>query len=262
MAIKAILLDLDGTVYRGAQAITGVADTIATLRKKGLKLFFISNASIRTREEQAEKLRTMGIECETGEVYNTAYVTAVYIKKKYPNAVVYVITEGGLDKELARLGIRMTDTKKAGVVAVGLDFHLTFEKITKAVNAIYSGAVFIASNKDRVYPVENGILPGSGTIVAALEYATGRRSINLGKPNPHMIRMILKEHELKKGEALIVGDNYETDLRAARKLCIKCALVLTGLTKKSDIEKLPKKEKPDFVLESAAELWSILQSNP
>src|SRR3989344_400877 len=95
--IKAILLDLDGTVYRGNEVIEGVPETIAKLRKQGMKIFFISNASMKTREEQMEKLRSMGIDCELNEIYNTAFATAGYIKKNYPNAKVYVISEGGLN---------------------------------------------------------------------------------------------------------------------------------------------------------------------
>jgi len=257
--IKAILLDLDGTVYRGNEVIEGVPETIAKLRKQGMKIFFISNASMKTREEQMEKLRSMGIDCELNEIYNTAFATAGYIKKNYPDARVYVISEGGLKKEIEKAGIAVIDNENANVVAIGLDTKLTFEKLATALRAILDGAEFIASNVDRVYPTERGWLPGSGTIAAFLEYGTKKKPIVIGKPEPHLIRAVLENEKLKKNEVLIVGDNYETDLKAAKEMKMECALVLTGLTKKKDVDKLPKTERPDFVLARLADLPANLQ---
>lgn len=255
---KAILLDLDGTVYRGSAVIPGVPETISELRKRGIKIFFISNASMKTRGEQCAKLQSMGIPCSLEEVYNTAFATAGYIKKNYPNAKVYVISEGGLKKEIEALGIQTTESEHADIVATGLDTKLTYQKFVPAVRALLNGAIFIASNVDRIYPVESGILPGSGTIAAFLEYATRQKPIVIGKPEPHLIEAIFQNSRLKKSEVLIVGDNYETDLCVAKKMKIKCALVLTGLTRKKDIQKLPRKHQPDFILERLGDLLKIL----
>ncbi len=257
--LRAILLDLDGTVYQGKQVIRGVPATIKKLRDSGIRIFFISNASMRTREEMAAKLRAMDIPCDKNEVYNTAYATAAYIKRNYPRAKVYVISEGGLKKEIISAGIRTTNGERADVVAVGLDSRINFEKLTTALRAIKNRAVFISSNTDRVYPTEKGLLPGTGTLAAFLAYGTRKKPIVIGKPKPYLIEAVLKENKLKKSEVLIVGDNYETDLRVAKKMKIKCVLVLSGLTKKSEIARLPKRQRPDFVLKSAAELPKILK---
>ena len=256
--LKAILLDLDGTVYRGSQVIKGVPQAITEMRNQGIKVFFISNASMRTRKEQADKLRKMGIECNVSEMYNTAYATASYIKHHHPRANVYVISEGGLKKEIEMIGLKTTESENADVVATGLDPDINFEKLVKAFRAIHNGAVFITSNADRIYPTDKGLLPGSGTIAAFLEYGTRKKPIVIGKPSPHLIEAVLEENNLRKNEVLIVGDNYETDLKAAKKLGIKCALVLSGITKKSEIDILPKGARPDFILKSAAELPAIL----
>ena len=258
---KAILLDLDGTVYRGKEVIEGVPQAIEAIRKLRMKIFFISNASMRTRKEQMEKLQGMDIDCKLGEVYNTAYATANYIRQHYPHAKVYVISEGGLQKEIALAGIKIIDGKdgeRADVVAIGLDTKLTFEKLATALRAIINGAVFIASNVDHVYPTEKGLLLGSGTIAAFLEYGTKKKPIVIGKPESHLIEALLANAHLKKNEVLIVGDNYETDLKVAKLMKIKCALVLTGLTQKKDLKNMKKSEQPDFVLKSAAEITKIL----
>lgn len=255
---KAILLDLDGTVYRGNKVILGVPKVISAIRKQGFKVFFISNASMRTREEYVKRLEKMRIHCTTNEIYNTAYATANYIKRNHPKTNVFVISEGGLTKEIRRAGIKITENEKADIVATGLDTNLTFEKLTTALRAIINGAIFIASNVDRIYPTEKGLVPGSGTIAAFLSYGSRKKPIVIGKPEPYLIEAVLKDNNLKTGEVLIVGDNYETDLKVAKKMKIKCCLVLTGITKKSDLKKLNKKDRPDFILESAAYLPKII----
>jgi len=260
--IKAVLLDLDGTVYRGKEVIEGVPQAIREVRKLGIRVFFISNASMRTRKEQIEKLQNMGIPCKLNDVYNTAYATAEYIKKNYPRAKVYVISEGGLRKEIELAGIKTTANEKDGehadIVATGLDTKINLKKLTTALRAIINDAVFIASNLDRIYPTEKGVLPGTGTIAAFIEYGTRKKPIVIGKPEPHLIKAVLANAKLKKKEVLFIGDNYETDLKAAKVMNIKCALVLTGVTKKSQIAQLSKKDRPEFVLNSAAEMRKIL----
>ncbi len=258
--LKTIILDLDGTVYRGNEVIKGVPEAVAGLRQNGVKIFFLSNASMRTRKQMAEKLNRMGIPCSPGEVYNTAYATALYIKQKHPDAKVYPVSEGGLQEELALLGIKMTDGQDADIVAVGLDTKITYDKLLKAFRAlVVNNAEFIATNVDHMYPTDKGMLPGSGTLVAFLEYGSSRKPFLIGKPEPHLAEMILREHGLKKNEVLIVGDSLESDLGMAKKMGIKCAIVLTGIATKKEIKKLPKKGQPEFVIDSLAELLSILQ---
>jgi 4-nitrophenyl phosphatase len=256
--MKAVILDLDGTVYHGLRVIKGVPQAIAKLRKQGIKVFFLSNASMRTRREIANKLRRMGIPCKAREVYNTAYATADYIKKHYRSAKVYCITEGGLRKEMHALGIKTVNSDKANVVATGLDTKLTMGKLTTALRAINKGAVFIASNLDRVYPTEKGVTLGSGTIAASLEYATKKKPIVIGKPSPRLLETLLGDTGLKRNEILMVGDNVETDIAMAKNAKVKSALVLTGIGTVKEVKALAKKDRPDFVIKSLKELATLL----
>ncbi|MDO8553650.1 MAG: HAD-IIA family hydrolase, partial [Candidatus Micrarchaeota archaeon] len=258
---------LDGTVYRGNQVISGVPEAIEQLRKRGIKIFFLSNASMKTRMQQAEKLQNMGIACTIKEMYNSAYATASYIAYHHPKATVHVVSEGGLQNELeafcrrsaqSRTGLKVVTSENADIVAIGMDTKITFEKLITPLRAIINGAVFIASNVDRIYPTEKGILPGSGTIAAFLEYGSGKKPIVIGKPESPIIEAVLKDNNLKRSEVLIVGDGLETDLKVAKRMKMKCALVLTGLAKMSDVKKLKKNDKPDFVLESVVELPKVL----
>jgi len=251
---RAILLDLDGTVYCGRSVIAGVPAVIARWKESGIRIFFISNSSSRTRKEQAEKLTKLGIACSAGEVYNTAYATAVYIREHYPGKTVYCASEEGLQRELEKAGIRLASADRADIVAAGLDRALTYEKLGNVINALERGAVFIASNADRLFPVENQLMAGAGAMVAYLTYATRKRPILVGKPKPYLVRLLLAEQKLRKEDVILVGDNPETDIAMARRTGIQSVLVLTGLAKNLDIQKLPPCQKPDLVVKNLQEL--------
>jgi len=253
--ITTLLIDLDGTLIRGKTAIPGAPETIKKLRKMRKKIFFITNASMNDRNGVLKILKNVGIEAEKDEVFTSSYATAEYISQNHPNAKVYCITEGGIKKELKEKGIE-TVKENADVVAVGLDRKFDYEKLKTAKRAIDKGAVFVASNRDRNYPVENEFLPGAGTMVAAIKYCTKKEPVVVGKPEPFSADAIAKKYKIKKEEMMLVGDNLETEGVMAEKTGIKFAFVLGGVSKKEDMEKA--REKPDFVLNSISELTNLL----
>jgi 4-nitrophenyl phosphatase len=256
--IKAVLLDLDGTVFLGKSAIQGAEDALERMRESGIKVFFLTNASTRSRRHTVEKLAKMGIIAYEGEVYGSAYMVADYIAANHPGKSVYCLSERGIQDELLAKGIRVVEDSRADIVAVGLDRTITYEKLSIAFRAISNGALFIASNDDATFPMEDGFLPGSGAMVAAVERSTGKKPLVLGKPNKYGVELLLRENKLKKGETLIVGDRLETDILTGKHSGIKTVLVLTGVAKKEDVEKLKKAERPDIVLDSVAGLPGLL----
>jgi len=258
--IRAVLLDLDGTVFRGKSAIAGAEEALERMRSMGIKVFFLTNASTRSRKSTVEKLARMGLVAYEREVFGSAYMVADYIATKHPGKKVFCLSEGGIQDELGEKGVRIVDDDSADIVAVGLDRRLTYERLAIAYKAIEKGALFIASNDDATFPVEEGFLPGAGAMVAAVERSTGKKPLVLGKPNRYGVELLLRENCLKKGDALIVGDRLETDILTGKHSGIRTALVLTGVAKKGDVDKLGKEEKPDFVLESIAGLPRLLES--
>lgn len=252
--LRAVLLDLDGTVYRGKTAISGAADTISALRKRGVNVFFLTNAATKSRKKRAEVLESHGIRAAIGDVYSSSYAVAEYVRKNHPGKTVYSVCEAGMEDEILEQGLELVNDESAGVVVVGLDRNVDYEKLSTAHRAISKGAKFIATNDDPTYPVEKGFLPGSGAIVAAVERSTGAEALIIGKPNPYMIDMVLKEHGFSKDEVLIVGDRLETDIQSGINAGIGSALVLSGVAKKEDIEKTG--IRPDFVFESINDIFS------
>lgn len=251
--LKAIILDIDGVVLLGKTQITGAEAAIKKLREKGYRIFFLSNNASRSRASLVQKLMDAGVTACEGECYPASYGTAEYISQNYPRAKVYAVSGGGMQDELRMKGLTLAEDEDADVVAVGFDTAINYEKLTRAFRAILKGAVFIASNEDKAFPVEDGLKPGAGATVAALSFCTGKKPVVIGKPNTYMIEMIMREHNLKKEELLIVGDRFDMDITMAKKAGIKSVLVLSGVADEKEVKRNGKM-KPDLVLNSLSGL--------
>ena len=246
--IKAVIFDLDGTLYLGKTPIKGAAAKLAGLRKGGTKVLFLTNAATRSRESVAEKLRGMGFEARKEEVYCGAYILARYVALHHPGKKVYVVGEKGIFDEFSEAGIPFGEPGQ--IVAAGLDRDLTYEKLCKAHTAISNGALFLASNYDHTYPTESGHLPGAGSLVAALEFSTGKKAKVVGKPDPFVMEIIKEDHALKESEIMMVGDRMDTDMAFARSCLVRAVLVLSGSTKRKDVGGTP----PDEIIRDVTEL--------
>jgi 4-nitrophenyl phosphatase len=246
--IKAVIFDLDGTVYLGNTLVPGAVEKVEELRKKGITVIFFTNAGTRSRKGVAMKLEGMGMRTEPGRIYCGAYLLARYIEEKHKGMKAFVIGERGILEECEELGVPLTESG-ADIVAVGLDRAFDYRKLAKALAELGGGAILLASNKDATYPTESGPMPGAGSLVAAVEFASGKPAEVVGKPNKYSLKLIEKEHSLKPGEIIIVGDRLDTDIKYAKECGIRSALVLTGASKKSDIKDI----KPDFIFPSVAE---------
>ncbi|NYZ77377.1 HAD-IIA family hydrolase [Candidatus Micrarchaeota archaeon] len=255
--LKAVLFDLDGTIYKGETAIAGADDALGKLRKRGIRVFFISNAATESRAGVVKKLARMGVRSSEKEVYNATYATAKCIKENFRGKRVFCFGEKGMKEEFAKHGIKIVDDERAEVVVVGLDRTIDYDKIAVSCNAIRNGAVFIATNEDALFPVEDGYLPGAGAMVAAVERCTRVKPFVIGKPGPYFAELIIRENKLGKKEMLIVGDMLETDVKFAKNTGIKSVLVLTGMTKRKDLKNAA--ERPDYVLHSIAQLPSLVE---
>jgi len=255
--LRAILLDLDGTIYKGKTAIEGANVVLDLLREKGMMIFFVTNAATRSRVGVVEKLRGMGIHAEEKEMYCTTYAAARYITGNFGGKTVFCIGEQGMKDEFRRHGISIVEDDSAGIVVVGLDRTINYEKLSAGYRAIAKGAGFIATNCDVVYPVEDGYLPGAGALVAAMESCTGKKPFVIGKPETYFVELIREEEKLGKDEMIVVGDRAETDIMFAKNAGIKSVLVLTGVVRKEEIEKM--EERADYVIDSIRDLPSLLE---
>lgn len=250
MGIKALVIDLDGTVYHGKTLIEHADEALELLAKK-YELLYLTNNSTRSRMEFAQKLASFDISCTKQQLITSGFAAAEYIKEYYPCSRVYVIGGEGLKQELVECDIALCDDA-CDCVLVGLDTGFTYAKLRKALTLLSNGALFVATNTDPFLVTNERVVPGAGSIVAAVETGSGKKPIVIGKPSAFITELIVKQLQVQPQETLIVGDNLQTDILMGMKGGMQTALVLTGASKRSDIERF--RIRPDYVFESIADI--------
>ncbi len=250
--ISAIILDMDGVLYLGRKPIKGAAKAVAFLRGSGKKVIFLTNNSENSRLTYLKKLSQMGITASHEEVVTSGQVAADYVKKKNSRARVFAIGGRGLMAEIRKAGLRIASPKKATHLVVGIDRAITYNKIDAGLQALLSGAKFIATNPDNIFPTSKGLTPGAGAIIGALERSSSRKpDVIIGKPYLHAIRFGLRILETRPSETAIIGDQIATDIKAGKRIGLTTILVLSGVTKKGDIARVKgTKNEPDFIVDS------------
>ena len=151
-----------------------------------------------------------------------------------------------------------TAAGRPDAVVVGLDPNLTYARLVVASDSIRAGAHFIATNRDPVYPSERGLRPGAGSLVIALEAATGVVPVSIGKPAPYLLEAAAHAVGREPAEAIMIGDGIPTDLAAAHAVGARCILMLTGVTTRAEVDALPADRQPTAIAADAAELAAIL----
>jgi len=248
---RGFLIDMDGVMYRGSQLIPGADEFIASLKTKEIPFLFLTNNSQRTRRDVATKLHRLGILVEEKHVFTCAIATARFLARQKPNGTAFVIGEGGLLNALHVNGYSIVDHAPDYVV-VGECRTVNLEMLEMAVRFIQKGAKLIATNMDPNCPTTDGIRPGCGATVAYLEAATGAKAFSVGKPSPVMMRSARKELRLATSETIMIGDTMETDILGGVQMGYFTILVLSGGTKRADLDRYA--YRPNLVVESIAEL--------
>ncbi len=254
--VQAVLLDLDGVMYRGAQLCNGAAEFVRWVSGRGIRPFYLSNNSRAGPEVVARKLTELGVPTADDEVITAAELTVQRLAGQRRKGSVAVIGSDWLSSQLEASGWRL-DGAGADCVVVGLDHQFSYAKLGIGVDALLGGAAFVAANRDPVNPIEGTLEPGCGSIVAALETATSRRAMCVGKPSLAILRKALARLGLAPNQTLMVGDSLVSDMVLARRGGTHSALLLSGQTSRAMAERLPPGRQPDLVLEDLAELGSV-----
>jgi glycerol 3-phosphatase-2 len=248
----AILLDLDGVLYRWPEPIAGSPEAVERLRAAGKRIAFVTNNSSRTPEQVAERLGSLGIRAEPAEIVTSALATATLLADRGTRSV-FVIGEGGLRTALVEAGIDLVDASDGVVdaVVVGFDRTADYTRLKDGAVLVERGASLVASNADPSFPVPGGeAWPGAGALLAAIETTTGRRGEVVGKPEAPLLLRALDQ--AGGGRPLFVGDRLDTDIAGAARLGWDSALVLTGSTHRDDVDASP--WTPTFVVDALVDL--------
>jgi len=216
--IKAVIFDLDGTIYHGNELIDGALEVISHTEKAGKQIYYLTNNSTKTRMQIVERLCNMGIQCEYENVYTSGYAAVYYAQKEKLNNI-YIFGSDDLKNEFEQAGLQVVNEEKAENLFIGFDAKIDYEKLTKAFRVAKKANKIIAANIDRYYPGEKGMLfPGCGAMVSTIEYTANRTAdFIVGKPNTFILDIITHVNGLTADEVLVVGDVYESDIAMANK---------------------------------------------
>jgi phosphoglycolate/pyridoxal phosphate phosphatase family enzyme len=284
------IFDMDGVLYRGAQVMPYAREALDRLRRAKWEVFFATNNSTATRLDYLRLLQQLSLGGDIDHIVTSGYATAHYLERRRPKPKdVLVIGADGLREEIRAVGIGVRDAdelpgfqpppeaaadgvdpgamrrylvsvdlpRACDTVVVGLDLHLTYAKIAEAQRAILAGADFVCSNRDRAYPVEGRLLPGAGTIVAAIEVATGKKALCIGKPEPFLFEEAIRRAGKQDGRVVVVGDSTDYDMVAAHRVGAVGVLITTGLTEPDALEKASGDAVPDRVIGSLDDLFVL-----
>ncbi|HGM9432833.1 TPA: TIGR01457 family HAD-type hydrolase [Streptococcus pyogenes] len=254
MPYKGYLIDLDGTIYQGKNRIPAGERFIKRLQERGIPYLLVTNNTTRT-PEMVQSMLANQFHVETGieTIYTATMATVDYMNDMNRGKTAYVIGETGLKSAIAAAGY-VEELENPAYVVVGLDSQVTYEMLAIATLAIQKGALFIGTNPDLNIPTERGLMPGAGALNALLEAATRVKPVFIGKPNVIIMNKSLEVLGIQRSEAVMVGDNYLTDIMAGIQNDIATILVTTGFTRPEEVPTLP--IQPDHVLSSLDE-WRL-----
>ncbi len=258
--IKAVIMDMDGVLWRGDEMLPGVDRFFEFLRTRDLPFVLASNNSSRSPADYVAKLGGMNLNgVSEGQIVTSGTVTVDYLKTHYPTeAPIHVIGGDGLKAMITAAGFGLAD--EARVVVVGIDFKLTYDKLKRAAYLIRSGADFIGTNADATFPMPDGLAPGAGSILAALRTATDRQPLVMGKPSKPMFETALHTLDAAPEITLMIGDRLDTDIEGAQVAGLKAALVYTGVTSPEILA--ASTIKPDGVYADLIALMSAWDDEP
>lgn len=256
---SAYLLDLDGVVWRGDSLLPGAHDLIEWIDTTDRKLAFVSNNSFATVEEVTAKLARLGAPRPAGRVVTAGWATITAIAKRFPGGLVYPLAGASIVEMLRTAGLRPVwmeteDGPTPDAVVIGLDRSLNYSRLTRALTAALAGAALYAVNRDPRLPVEHGFEPGTGSVVAAVEAASGRRAEMIGKPAPGILLEALRMLDTSPQQALMIGDGLDLDIVAGHAARVATALTLSGLTSAAEADEASGQRRPEYVFDDLAGL--------
>jgi len=208
--IKALIIDMDGVIWRADSPIGNLPSTFNRIRERGLKFVFATNNSTRTSEQYVERLAGFGVQIEPWQVITSSQAVAHAVAQRFPSgSKAFIIGEDGIKNALEEKGIEVVSVEnatQAQVVVMGIDRGVNFQKMSEATLLIRNGAPFYATNADATFPTPKGEIPGSGAWLSVITTATGVNPIVTGKPFPTLMEMALEKLGTSKGETLVVGE--------------------------------------------------------
>ena len=256
--ITHIIIDMDGVLYVGNQPMPCLREFFAFLRQRPIPFILATNNSTRTPEEYVEKLAGMGVTVSPDEILVSGQATARFLAGEYPRGTrVHVFGMPALRKAMTDEGFVLADEDVQLVVA-SMDRDVTFEKLKRATLLIRGGARFIATNLDPTNPSEEGMLPGTGAMIVALETASGVKATPIGKPEPTMYQLAMDQMGAVPETTAALGDRADTDILGGKRAGLVTICVLSGSSNRVEAETY----EADLIFDDIAHLLETWRQLP
>ncbi len=257
-AVRGVLLDIDGVLHVSMQPIAGAGETLNWLAKHGYETYFVSNTTTMARATLAQRLQQIGLPVAEERLITAPVATASYIRQHFPGKRCWLLTKGDTASDFA--DIELVSEGADVVVIGGAEELLSYETMNAAFRLLMDGAVLLAMHTNLYWKTSAGLQLDSGPFVRALEIATGKQAIVLGKPSQAFFEQALQEMGVAAHEALMIGDDIENDVGGAQRAGLLGVLVCTG--KHNEHSPLLASIHPDAILPSIAELpqWLVATS--
>ena len=225
-----VILDLDGCVWVGEDAVDGSVEAIATLRAAGKRVAFATNNSWQPGEDHVARLWRLGVQASLGDVVTVGGAVQHLLAGTRTGQTVFVIGSQALLRHVEEAGLKVVNgtdrASNADVVVIGGTDQVDYDALRSASLSVHRGADLLATGRDPTLPTADGPWPGTGAILAAVETASGQQAEIVGKPMPQLFETALDR--LGDGRTLVVGDRLDSDIEAAHAAGLDAALVLSG----------------------------------
>ncbi len=251
--IKHLIIDMDGVLYHGDRAMPMLCEFFAFLRERPIPFILATNNSTRTPQEYADKLARMGVQVSPNEILVSGQATARFLAREYPRGTrVHVFGMPALKQAMTDEGFVLADDNVQLVVA-SMDREVTYEKLKRATLLIRGGARFIATNLDPTNPSEEGLIPGTGSMIVALEAASGVKPQAIGKPEPTMYQLAMEQMGAYPETTAAIGDRCDTDILGGKRAGLITICVLSGSSNRTEAEAY----ESDLIFDDIAHLLEI-----
>lgn len=258
-AFTTFLIDLDGVIYRGEELLPGAQAFVQWLDSTHKKYLFLTNNSFASEVQVIEKLGRLGVTTDSSHVMGAGQAAVQNLARRFPHGTIYVVGEQPLSEMVVTSGLHLAsqDAPQIDAVLVGLDREFDYKKLTVATKAVRGGATFIAINRDPLLPIKNGLIPGCGAMVAAIEAASSTHPEVVGKPQPTLLQEAMHKLNSHAQETVMVGDGLDTDIAGGLAAGVHTLFVLSGKDSRADLAK--SSYKPELVYENLASVMKDVQ---
>ena len=254
MSREALLIDIDGVLYVGDHPVPGAREAIARLDDAGYRYRFLSNTTRKCRKTIAARLNKMGFAIDQDRLFTPAIAAVRYLHERGVRSC-HLLTTGDVNRDFEEAGIQHEDDAACLVIGDAGD-EFTYGRMNRVFRLTLWNAGFVALERDRYWMGADGLMLGAGPFVAALEYATGKEAILVGKPSPSFFMLALQDMDARPEESVMVGDDIATDIKGAKTFGLRAVLVKTGKYRPETLAAAD--VRPDFVIRSIAGIDEVL----